>query len=715
MRAWARRAAACVGDGFRDERGFTTLGTVLALLIALSLLFTAAQVQRLSAVSAQVQDVADAAALAAQNEVAEFMTVVRVCDAVVLTMTLTGLAATGLGVVALCTPATAPASSSLMNAGKSVLNARDAFSEKASQGLALLQEALPFLSAANAALVAQANGGGASGSSYLAVALPFPAVGEDIVADPADASQAFADEAAGKADCIREAATRAEELAAEAAAVKQRAFQRDCGDAPGYCMHERAAVLAGLDGADNPLYRSVDNWSFSVALQRARAYYGARLAQEAPEGGSVEQQAESALRKRFYRLSVDELADAYVREDAGSFEASFPRFPRNADEVRASRLYTEEVYPVSEGEGGPIMHAWSGCPAATGSLSYGSASQMESGGYGRCPQCGFSTASLGSVAAASTSIENGFEYHYDAVAAAAAEYQSAMERLQPEAQKVKDEAGGLFRQVGELMDAAGDFRINAAPPGRYGTVVVAASLSPVPASAGFPNAFVSDAGALGTRAALSAATLIEDEADDQGDVIASLLDGMGDKVASGSAGMVLDVWSALLRAYADGQEALDGAIEGAVDSLSLASASGLGTWASGAFSGAVSAIGLQPVKLDALKPVTVNTGHVAGEGGTAFGAKLISLKKQAISNPSSSTDFVSSALSAAELAVLDRVQALSDGMVLAEIQLFDGGPAFTIRLALPPTAAQGAEGLVKDAADAVRGMVATMTGVRAWE
>ena len=102
------RHRACGLQVFRDEDGFTTLGAVLALLIALSLLFSAAQVQRLNAVSAQVQDAADAAALAAQNEVAEFMVVVRVCDAVSLTMSLTGLAATGLGVVALCTPVTAP-------------------------------------------------------------------------------------------------------------------------------------------------------------------------------------------------------------------------------------------------------------------------------------------------------------------------------------------------------------------------------------------------------------------------------------------------------------------------------------------------------------------------------------------------------------------------------------------------------------------------------
>ena len=89
---------------FRDEDGFTTVGVALALLVTLALVFTSAQVYRVSSASADVQDVADAAALAAENEVAEFMIAVRVCDAVVLSLSLTGAAPAGLGVAALCTP-----------------------------------------------------------------------------------------------------------------------------------------------------------------------------------------------------------------------------------------------------------------------------------------------------------------------------------------------------------------------------------------------------------------------------------------------------------------------------------------------------------------------------------------------------------------------------------------------------------------------------------
>ena len=94
---------------FVDERGFTTTSMVLSLLITMSLLFTAAQVYRIQSASAEVQDVADASALAAQNQVAEFMIVARFCDAIVLSLTLTGVVTVGLGIAALCTPVTATA------------------------------------------------------------------------------------------------------------------------------------------------------------------------------------------------------------------------------------------------------------------------------------------------------------------------------------------------------------------------------------------------------------------------------------------------------------------------------------------------------------------------------------------------------------------------------------------------------------------------------
>lgn len=110
------------GAFWDDDGGFSTLGMAVALLVTLSLVFSAAQVYRVSSASADIQDVADACVLAAEGEVAEFMIAVRVCDAVVLSLSLTSAAMFGLGVVALCAPPAAELGIELVNLGTKVLH-----------------------------------------------------------------------------------------------------------------------------------------------------------------------------------------------------------------------------------------------------------------------------------------------------------------------------------------------------------------------------------------------------------------------------------------------------------------------------------------------------------------------------------------------------------------------------------------------------------------
>lgn len=99
--------------------------------------------------------------------------------------------------------------------------------------------------------------------------------------EDARAKQARED-AIGQAEEVKELARRAEEAALRAQDAKQRAFDHDCGARPGWCMAERAETLAHMTGAQNPVFSSVDAWSFSVALRRAQAYYPARLAGRTP-------------------------------------------------------------------------------------------------------------------------------------------------------------------------------------------------------------------------------------------------------------------------------------------------------------------------------------------------------------------------------------------------------------------------------------------------
>ena len=710
-------AADAVGRCMRDEDGLTTAGMAVALLLVLALVFSSAQVYRVNAAAADIQEVADAAALAAENPVAEFMVAVRLCDAVVLSLSLLGTVAYGAGVVALCVPPAATVGARLVELGSKVLDARDAFAERAARGLNRLQAVLPFLAAANAAAVGAANDGGASGGGYLAAAMLVPTRGTDIEVGPDADAAALREAVEADAEAVRQAAALAEEAARRAQEAKERAFERDCGADPAYCLYERAGHLAGLGAGDNPLYRSVDAWSFAVPLERARAYYAARLAQERPADGSAQEGARSALRRLFYEFAVDELAGGYVRESDGSFEALFPRLPRNTDELRGTTLYRLRAFPVT-GEGDArMMHAWEGCPGAVGATGRGSVADLEEGGFAPCASCAFEPASLGNVASASTAIENGFEYHYAAIAQAADDYRAAREELAPVAAQAKGVAGDLIGRCAEAARAAGGFRIEAAPPGCRGAVALVVNVRAVAADGGFESLFVRGGMTLGARAAVSGATLLEDPSPESQTVITALLDGFGRDggAAVGAGRIVLDCWSGLLRAYGEGQEALAEAVESAASEVPLVSASGLGTWAAGALRDAFAAAGLQPARLGALRPVLVNSAHVAAAGDDRFSATFRSVREQALRFSSPTADLFTSVALELESEALDAVSAAERGVEVARIELPIGDVSIPVTVALPPSLGDDARDLVGrafDAAASLYGEVAEVT--RPW-
>lgn len=717
----ARRRAGC--DVFHAEEGFSTVGMVFALLLTLSLVFTTAQVYQLESTSSHVQNVADAAALAAENEVAEFYIVVRLCDAVVLTLSLTGIATMGLGVAALCVPATASLASSLIELSGKMIDARNAFAVRAASGLNKVQAILPFLCAANGSSIAQANSGVSGGTRYFGFALALPVKGDPIEVGASGAADDLLQDIRDSEEAIKEAAKKAEEAAQRAKDEKERAFMADCGNDPGYCMYERADRLAGLSASDNPLYRSVDTWSFSVALKRAQAYYPARLAAEVPDGASVDDRARSALRTRFYRFAAAEVERGYVRESGDSFDASFPLLPKNTAEMRGTDLYTEAVYPITAGEGGELaMHAWPGCPAvsANGQRGLGSVSQMEAGAFAVCPDCEFTAASLGKVAAASTSIENGFEYHYNIVAEAADAYQRAREEGRPHAEEAKTTAGGLLERIGDALDDAAAYRIKALPPGRFGAVAFVSDLSSISASTVFPTSFVKGDGSLGARAAVSAATLASDDPEEGKTVISSLLDTVEQSFAGGALGplgIVLDLWSSLLSYYSEGVEALGQGVDDAFSSMPLASESGLGTWAAQALSDLIASLGLEPVPLDSPKPVLVNTAHVLVADGSRFSEVLLDAKGACIAlGDAAGDDVFSAALSVVESSSLDAIADLGEGVEIAVIEPFGSdGPSVSLTIALPPSALSAAGQAVQDSVARMKGIYGQAGGMVRWE
>lgn len=181
----------------------------------------------------------------------------------------------------------------------------------------------------------------------------------------------------------------------------------------------------------------------------------------------------------------------FVLDTGDSFDAFFPLLPKNTAEMKATRLYTDSVFPLGkDSSGATTLHAWGGCPNASPSMGTASIAQMEAGNYPVCDVCRFTASSLGKVAAASSSISNGFEYHYSAVARAAADYTASRAKQDEAAREVKGKAGGLLEKCKEALSEIGGMRIDAKPPGYKGAVSMVVNLVAAPADTGFASSFV---------------------------------------------------------------------------------------------------------------------------------------------------------------------------------------------------------------------------------
>ena len=703
---------------FWAEEGFSTVGMALALLISISLVFTAARVYEINESSSRVQEVADAAALAAENVVGEFYLVASICDAVVLSLSLTTVGCLGLSVVCACIPPTAALSKTFFETAQKVKKSRDSFSESTNESLERLAKALPFIAAVKAQEVYAANSSLSNGAYYQGIVVLSPWEVEQGSAVSFGDSDAALGEVEASRGNLEDAAARAEEAAKRANEWKQHGYEHDSGSRDSYCMYERAAKLAGMSDSSNPFFSSVDTWSFEASLNRAKTYYGLRYQNEKPKGQSIDELSNSALRKRFYGYASEMVGKGYVHETDSSFDALFPLLPKNTDEMRSTILYTEAVYPKTlDAHGVMVLHAWSGCPGLSqGVAGVGSMQEMDAAGsYTPCPYCKFTPSSMGKVAAASSSIENGFEHHYNEVAKAAAEYRKACEELRPLNQQAKGIAKSLFDSIGQAFQEVCAQRVDITPPGHNGVIALVSDTGS--AQTHFPSSLVSSGGveSLGPRVALSSATLVREASEEGKNVVSSFLDGLSseDSVLIGGANFALQMWSGFLSVYADGHDALLSTIESILNDIPLMSASGLGTWASDAFGEAIESLGFSPVDLSAKKAVLVNSLHVAKADDSAFSARILSAKELALA--SQGEGGIDGALSSVEAAASEAVSDLGAEFTIATIVLFDGVLEIPVTVALPQAVTGGLQQAVQKGVDSLRGIVSSVTGVRQWQ
>lgn len=608
-------------DLFIEDGAYTTLSSAVVILVVLTLLFSSAAAIWSMSRAGDTQAAADSGALAGANVVASYHTAATVVDASILSLGLAGFATIGTGLVAILIPGAELAAGDMVDTGIEIIKTRNKFAKSASKGLQKIEMALPYLVAARATQAVSAQD--TEGATYTGTALAVPRTSEsDFVA--LEGSEISTDVIKDTSKDLERAADELQKASEETAKAKERAWLADCGGSDPAsvgscsCMWERARSLAKLSDIENPHYASSVTWEPQVALDRAKAYYRLRLANEAPQGSSVETKVESAARKAFYTYASAEVNRAYITEDGDRTTSYIPLLPRNTDEVRATELYTDAAWPTSTNDGKTYLHYGTSCPNYKKGVPGGLASVAAYDGQDKCNRCHFGVSSLGAVAAPSTSIENGFEYHFDEFKGALEDYVECRNKELELMRQTEDEADRAGNAFDEAIKALSGERPRIAPPGRNGVVAFAVSgaiSSPDELSSSF-NAAVR----LGERGAISAAVLAPDDATAQNNVLSRFFSTLEER-SGGVAGVldgVMDVWGRLLVGYGDIQGSADELMGEMIDGLGGGSGAlgSIASWLGDTVSASVAALGLEPCDLRLRKPVLTDTANVIKSPGS---------------------------------------------------------------------------------------------------
>ena len=608
-------------DLFIEDGAYTTLSSAVVILVVLTLLFSSTAAIWSMSRAGDTQVAADSGALAGANVVSSYHTAATVVDASILSLGLAGFATIGTGLVAILIPGAELAAGDMVDTGIEIIKTRNKFAKSASKGLQKIETALPYLVAARATQAVSAQD--SDGVTYTGTALAVPRTSEsDFVA--LEGSEISTDAIKDTSKDLERAADELQKASEETAKAKERAWLADCGGSvPASvgscsCMWERARSLAKLLGEQNQHYASSVSWEPQVALDRAKTYYRQRLADEKPQGSSVETKAESAARKAFYTYASTEVNRAYVTEDGDEVTSYIPLLPRNADEVRATELYTDAAWPTSAIDGKTYLHYGTSCPNYKKGAPCGLASVAAYDGQDKCNRCHFGVSSLGAVAAPSTSIENGFEYHFDRFKDALEDYVECRNKELELMRQTEDEADRAGNAFDQAIKALSGERPRIAPPGRNG--VVALAVSGAISSPDELNSSFNTAVRLGDRGAISAAVLAPDDATAQNNVLSrffSTLEERSGGVASVLDG-VMDVWGRLLVGYGDIQGSADELMGEMIDGLGGGSGAlgSIASWLGDTVSASVAALGLEPCDLRLRKPVLTDTANVIKSPGS---------------------------------------------------------------------------------------------------
>lgn len=608
-------------DLFIEDGAYTTLSSAVVILVVLTLLFSSTAAIWSMSRAGDTQVAADSGALAGANVVSSYHTAATVVDASILSLGLAGFATIGTGLVAILIPGAEPVAGNMVDTGIEIIKTRNKFAKSASEGLQKIETALPYLIAARATQAVSAQD--TDSVTYTGTALAVPRTSESDFA-ALKGSEISIDTIESTSKDLDYAAKELKKASEKTSKAKERAWLADCGGSDRgavgscSCMWERAKSLAKLSDIENQHYASSVTWEPQVALDRAKAYYRLRLANEAPQGSSVEMKAESAARKAFYTYASTEVNRAYVTEGGDEVTSYIPLLPRNTDEVRATELYSDTAWPTSAIDGKMYLHYGTSCPNYKKGAPGGLASVADYDGQDRCNRCHFGVSSLGAVAAPSTSIENGFEYHFDRFKDALEDYVECRNKELELMRQTEDEADRAGNAFDEAIRALSGERPRIAPPGRNG--VVALAVSGAISSPDELNSSFNTTVRLGDRGAISAAVLAPDEATAQNNVFSRFFSTLKER-SGGVADVldgVMDVWGRLLVGYGDIQGSADELMDEMIKGLGGSSGAlgSIASWLGDTVSASMAALGLEPFDLRLRKPVLTDSANVIKSPGS---------------------------------------------------------------------------------------------------
>ena len=609
---------------FVDERGYTSVAVVTALLASVAIVFCMATVEWTMARSADVQDVADAVALAGSNAVVGFCEASQALDACSTSLCLVGVTLAGSGLVMSAIPGGQEAADRTIEEAKDVIDARNRFAHSAAEGLRRAESMLPAAIVSSSWVCAKANS--RDGMEYVGASVPFPRESQsDYGALLRDVDISAIEEDARR---LQDATRATEEAKRRADDSRVRAWQADCVDMP-RCMRSRAQSLAGLGGAQNPLAGSPESWTFGMAIKRSRSYYAARLAQEAPFSYDIEEVTDSLARRAFYEYALDEVYGAwYLEHEDGSVDLHVPHLARTSDEMRDTWLYTDVSWPCTYEDEQRVLHSSLTCPGATGEdAGLDCVASIDNGSVRRCPVCGMDVSDLGAVASISTIANNGYEHYWQIVVEEAQAYEAARNEQAAAERHAREVAEEGSRDFERALEQLGAPRLRMCPPGAWGCVGVAARTGEA-ASPAKLSAMLSGSAAVPAGAAASAATIVQNNSTVEGDGLYRCLEhltrGEGFGIRS-SLGGIDELWEDLFASYGKAFDGAGDAMARVVENLDGVFGGTVSAWLRQRVTSLLRSIYLEPARGGSRVSVLTGTQDVLGRAGVDKSGTIRSL------------------------------------------------------------------------------------------